>query len=128
MTDRTVPLWKNNRIDQEYQAQLSELAERFEASEWGQQAWPLGRSLGVFLGHTEQATMDVADQNALLDYIVQTREAARQARPPTPIDVGCSNCQSPAGHPCSQPTDNGRRDVTWFHSAREARAEREAKR
>lgn len=39
--------------------------------------------------------------------------------------VGCPNCMSPIGFPCSQPTDDGRRPVAWFHLAREALAEKE---
>ncbi|QKY79991.1 hypothetical protein PQD13_gp79 [Gordonia phage Clawz] len=32
--------------------------------------------------------------------------------------VICPNCNAQPGHPCTQPTDTGRRNVTWFHNAR----------
>lgn len=33
--------------------------------------------------------------------------------------VACPACQAPAGEPCTQPTDNGRRVVRWAHLSRE---------
>lgn len=36
-----------------------------------------------------------------------------------PREAPCPNCQAPAGKPCNVPKGNGRRDVPWFHSARE---------
>lgn len=32
--------------------------------------------------------------------------------------VPCPNCQAPTGEPCTQPTDTGRRVVSWVHNAR----------
>lgn len=40
-----------------------------------------------------------------------------------PITVTCPNCQSPPGEFCTQPTENGRRTVKWFHLARDFRVE-----
>lgn len=40
---------------------------------------------------------------------------------PAKIGVGgvwCPNCQSKAGDPCTQPTENGRKNVPWYHHAR----------
>lgn len=39
-----------------------------------------------------------------------------------PRVVACPNCNAKPGEPCSQPTDTGRRDVNWYHSAREGAA------
>lgn len=36
--------------------------------------------------------------------------------------VGCTNCNAKPGEPCTQPDDNGRHNVSWFHLAREASA------
>jgi hypothetical protein len=33
--------------------------------------------------------------------------------------VACPACYAPAGEPCTQPTDNGRRAVGWHHLSRE---------
>lgn len=38
------------------------------------------------------------------------------------IDTTCPNCQARPGQPCTAPTNTGRRDVKWFHSARESAA------
>jgi len=37
-----------------------------------------------------------------------------------PHTVTCPNCAAQPGQPCTQPTDTGRRNVTWHHLAREA--------
>lgn len=42
----------------------------------------------------------------------------------TPLLVACPNCQAQPGKPCTQPTDTGRRDVRWFHLAREDAAQK----
>ena len=34
-------------------------------------------------------------------------------------DVPCLNCGAKPGDWCTQPTENGRREVFWVHSARE---------
>lgn len=39
---------------------------------------------------------------------------------PSPITARCPNCQARPGEPCTQPTDTGRRNVSWFHMARES--------
>jgi hypothetical protein len=36
-----------------------------------------------------------------------------------PRDVACPACYSPAGQPCTQPTDTSRKPVSWVHYARE---------
>jgi hypothetical protein len=36
-----------------------------------------------------------------------------------PLDRECSVCQAKVGEPCTQPTDRGRKAVTWFHLDRE---------
>lgn len=35
-----------------------------------------------------------------------------------PLSLKCPACQSPAGNPCTQPTEDGRRNVQWFHESR----------
>jgi hypothetical protein len=40
-----------------------------------------------------------------------------------PLDITCPNCNAPAGHSCTRPTETGRVVVGWFHSAREDAAE-----
>lgn len=40
-----------------------------------------------------------------------------------PIDVECPACLAKPLHPCTQPTDTGRRAVSWFHLARIAEAQ-----
>lgn len=34
------------------------------------------------------------------------------------LGVQCPNCQAPATHRCTVPTDTGRKSVRWVHSAR----------
>lgn len=41
----------------------------------------------------------------------------------SPISVACPACFVPAGQKCTQPTDTSRREVSWFHFARETAAE-----
>jgi hypothetical protein len=36
----------------------------------------------------------------------------------TALQVKCPACQSHAGERCTQPTDNDRRPVMWYHTAR----------
>lgn len=36
----------------------------------------------------------------------------------TQINFFCRNCQSHPGKKCTQPTDTGRKTVSWFHSVR----------
>jgi hypothetical protein len=36
-----------------------------------------------------------------------------------PIARVCPACQAQPGKPCTQPTENSRRPVTWFHLMRE---------
>lgn len=38
-----------------------------------------------------------------------------------PLTRPCPVCMSPAGVPCSQATNTGRRTVKWFHLKREDR-------
>jgi len=40
-----------------------------------------------------------------------------------PIDVTCSTCGSPPGHPCTVPTDTSRSKVSWYHFNREHSAD-----
>jgi hypothetical protein len=37
----------------------------------------------------------------------------------TPRQVICPVCNARPGHPCNAPTDTGRRNVRWYHYARE---------
>lgn len=37
---------------------------------------------------------------------------------PNSIFYECKACGSKPGEPCSQPTENGRKNVKWFHYAR----------
>jgi rubrerythrin len=39
---------------------------------------------------------------------------------PNPADYTCPACQAPAGQPCTQPTNTGRRPVRWHHAMRGA--------
>lgn len=39
------------------------------------------------------------------------------------IDIDCPACLVSAGERCTAPSDNGRREVNWFHLARIAVAE-----
>ena len=43
-----------------------------------------------------------------------------------PRDFPCSNCQAKPGEWCTQPNDNGRFKVYWFHYARMVTAHEEA--
>lgn len=36
----------------------------------------------------------------------------------TPSEVVCPACNAQPGAPCTQPTNNGRVDVSWFHNPR----------
>lgn len=36
--------------------------------------------------------------------------------------VACPNCNAQPGYPCTQPTDDARTPVSWFHLAREGAA------
>lgn len=46
--------------------------------------------------------------------------------PDHPRNVVCPNCNAQIDKPCTQPTDDGRRIVRWYHFAREEAAEQEA--
>ena len=35
------------------------------------------------------------------------------------IEKVCPNCNAQPGRKCTQPTDSGRKEVSWFHLARE---------
>jgi hypothetical protein len=39
-------------------------------------------------------------------------------RDPLAMTVQCPACQAKPGEPCHVPTDNGRRNVGWYHLAR----------
>lgn len=39
-----------------------------------------------------------------------------------PKSATCPNCQARPGEPCTQPTETGRKKVTWTHLSREAAA------
>lgn len=41
------------------------------------------------------------------------------AQTPDALRVACPNCGSPAGKPCTAPTNTSRREVKWVHSSRE---------
>lgn len=43
-----------------------------------------------------------------------TTDIEREAR----NAIACANCNAPAGKACTQPTDTGRRPVTWVHTTR----------
>lgn len=45
--------------------------------------------------------------------------ALRRAFKYNTLEVSCPNCQAPQGVSCTRPTITGRRDVSWFHTARE---------
>lgn len=40
-----------------------------------------------------------------------------------PRQITCPACNAQPGHPCTAPTTNGRREVTWVHSSRTDEAE-----
>lgn len=40
--------------------------------------------------------------------------------------VVCPNCNAQPGQPCTQPTDDSRRAVNWYHLAREGAARKGA--
>lgn len=42
-----------------------------------------------------------------------------------PITVRCPACNAGPSVPCNVPTDTGRRNVQWFHHARENKAQEE---
>lgn len=51
-------------------------------------------------------------------------EVERVSNPPMkigvdPINILCQNCNSGAGDRCTQPTNESRRPVPWFHLKRE---------
>lgn len=37
----------------------------------------------------------------------------------SPLSLHCPACRARGDQPCTTPTDNGRREVKWFHHARE---------
>lgn len=37
-----------------------------------------------------------------------------------PLSLKCTACNAQGGNPCTTPTEDGRRNVTWFHHARES--------
>ncbi|UTN91249.1 hypothetical protein SEA_POKYPUPPY_90 [Gordonia phage PokyPuppy] len=41
----------------------------------------------------------------------------------TALNFECEACFARAGKPCTAPTENGRRDVNWFHFVREGKVE-----
>jgi hypothetical protein len=86
-----------------------------------------GPSVFVF-GNDELHDYFVAQENS------RTEEADTEAAPPVekereattlvvaPIEIECPACQAKPGEPCTQPNDNGRKPVRWFHLSREDRA------
>lgn len=54
---------------------------------------------------------------------IDSEDAARAAlvtlRNAGPIGIVCTTCNAGPGKRCTQPTETGRRDVSWFHGARE---------
>jgi len=66
--EETVKLWKDNRIDGEWELSEQEVADRFLASRWAQeswaQGWPLDRALRAFLtaGPEDEGLASVWDE------------------------------------------------------------------
>lgn len=71
-----VTLYKHNRVDEAYDADLTELRQRFVAwreSDEGWMASPVDRAAGYFLSAVEDATPDEADLRSVLDALVAPR-------------------------------------------------------
>jgi hypothetical protein len=65
-------LWKDNRLDGEYEASLDELAGRFLLSEWAdveQHPMMFEHRVAMWLAEDESAVADRNDQRLLEDYI-----------------------------------------------------------
>lgn len=72
--------------------------------------------MGIVFG---ESSSGVNHSHALMQKLI--------AEVPMPLTVSCPNCQAAPGQPCTQPTDMGRKAVTWFHIAREDAARTEGK-
>lgn len=63
---------------------------------------------------------DTFDVNYIKRWIDTEDEArATMVSPDSPMAIVCTTCNAGPGKSCSQPTENGRRTVAWFHAARE---------
>ena len=79
MIIKLIKLWKENRVDQEYEMDINEIAKRFKESkyytEYFKQGWPLDRALPLFICSRDglNSVNDVKDyetiREAVRDYI-----------------------------------------------------------
>lgn len=88
-------LWKNNRIDQEWELDDNDIVSRFEASEWSTiEEWPTERRLRAFLTSSEHdglSSVFEEDEFAVLfGRLFDVRRAAKSQT--TPKTKGCEAC------------------------------------
>lgn len=75
-------LWKNNRLDQEWELPDSEIISRFAASEWSTiEGWTADRQLRAFLTSAQydglSSVFDEDEYAVLIDQLFDVRRAAR---------------------------------------------------
>lgn len=78
-------LWKDDRIDGEYEMTIDELARGFLASGWVDVEWPYERKLVAYLtsgdrGGLRSSWDDLVAFDAVVDFIVELR-SAKPTRP-----------------------------------------------
>lgn len=68
-------LWKENRLDQEWESTFEEIYQGFKASEWYDVPYPLERKLALYMTDSKylNSTYEKDDFLKLVDYIIKRR-------------------------------------------------------
>ncbi|GAI71785.1 unnamed protein product, partial [marine sediment metagenome] len=68
-------LWRENRLDQEWESTFEEIYQRFKASEWYDVPYPLERKLALYMTDPKylNSTYEKDDFLKLVDYIIKRR-------------------------------------------------------
>jgi len=68
-------LWRENRIDQEWESTFEEIYRGYKASEWYDVAYPLERKLALYMTDSKylNSTYEKDDFLKLVDYIIKRR-------------------------------------------------------
>ncbi len=68
-------LWRENRLDQEWESTFEEIYQGFKASEWYDVTYPLERKLALYMTDSKylNSTYEKADFSKLVDYIIKRR-------------------------------------------------------
>lgn len=69
-------LWRENRLDQEWESTFEEIYQGFKNSEWYDVPYPLERKLSLYMTDSKylNSTFERDDFHKLVDYIIRRRE------------------------------------------------------